>query len=455
MSQTKAQLLEPQGDFTLTSQLIGVGATFSGNVSIAGTLTKQDVTNVDSVGVITARAGIEVIAGDVIIPDKIVHRGDTNTAIRFSGNDQITFETNGDQALEITSGGGVKYNNADSPSSTTTPAQILNHSGGWQFYGSSDSGTHRNIIFGTNNASAGERLRITSQGSVGINSTSPVGTLDVRTTVGTGSTVFIYAANHNTSAASEAELRFGFAHSGSPEGIGYIKLKENGNNVFDGNLVFGVPNNNGSGGSVTNDVLYIKGSNQSVGIGDEAPDALLSIKGDSNQNSNPSIRLKDGTDTRENWISNVSGDLFLAAGGNDNVYHSRIRLMDGNMINFDIDNGLRATIDADGISDAKGNLRSIPRNNQGSAYTLVAADAGKCITAGGNITVDNSVFVAGDVVSIIADTGSTISIVQGSGVTMYNTGDASTGSKTLAARGMCTIWFVAANNCYLSGSGIS
>ncbi|OUW93717.1 MAG: hypothetical protein CBD88_06590, partial [Flavobacteriales bacterium TMED228] len=332
MSQTKAQLLEPQGDFTLTSQLIGVGATFSGNVSIAGTLTKQDVTNVDSVGVITARAGIEVIAGDVIIPDKIVHRGDTNTAIRFSGNDQITFETNGDQALEITSGGGVKYNNADSPSSTTTPAQILNHSGGWQFYGSSDSGTHRNIIFGTNNASAGERLRITSQGSVGINSTSPVGTLDVRTTVGTGSTVFIYAANHNTSAASEAELRFGFAHSGSPEGIGYIKLKENGNNVFDGNLVFGVPNNNGSGGSVTNDVLYIKGSNQSVGIGDEAPDALLSIKGDSNQNSNPSIRLKDGTDTRETWISNVSGDLFLAAGGNDNVYHSRIRLMDGNMI---------------------------------------------------------------------------------------------------------------------------
>ena len=27
--------------------------------------------------------------------------------------------------------------------------------------------------------------------------------------------------------------------------------------------------------------------------------------------------------------------------------------------------------------------------------------------------------------------------------------------KTLAARGMCTIWFVAANNCYLSGAGLS
>ena len=107
------------------------------------------------------------------------------------------------------------------------------------------------------------------------------------------------------------------------------------------------------------------------------------------------------------------------------------------------------------VSDSKGNLRSIPRNNQSSAYTLVAADAGKCITAAGNITVNNSVFAEGDAVSIIADTGSTISIVQGSGVTMYNTGDASTGSKTLAARGMCTIWFVAANNCYLSGAGLS
>ena len=36
---------------------------FSGNVSIAGTLTYQDVTNVDSIGIITARSGIIVTAG--------------------------------------------------------------------------------------------------------------------------------------------------------------------------------------------------------------------------------------------------------------------------------------------------------------------------------------------------------------------------------------------------------
>jgi len=40
-------------------------ATISGNVSIAGTLTYEDVTNVDSVGVITARSGIVVNAGGI------------------------------------------------------------------------------------------------------------------------------------------------------------------------------------------------------------------------------------------------------------------------------------------------------------------------------------------------------------------------------------------------------
>jgi len=41
-------------------------ATFTGNVSIAGTLTYEDVTNVDSIGIVTARSGIE-IGGPVIL----------------------------------------------------------------------------------------------------------------------------------------------------------------------------------------------------------------------------------------------------------------------------------------------------------------------------------------------------------------------------------------------------
>ena len=123
-------------------------------------------------GITLDTSGNIAIPNELQLADKIVHTGDTNTAIRFPSNDTITFETNGDQALEITSGGGVKFNDADTPGSTTAPAQILNHSGGLQFYGSSAEGTHRNIIFGTNDRSAGERLRITSTGCVGIKTTA-------------------------------------------------------------------------------------------------------------------------------------------------------------------------------------------------------------------------------------------------------------------------------------------
>ena len=43
-------------------------ASFSGNVSIGGTLTYEDVKNVDSIGLITARSGIEVLSGTVTAP---------------------------------------------------------------------------------------------------------------------------------------------------------------------------------------------------------------------------------------------------------------------------------------------------------------------------------------------------------------------------------------------------
>ena len=42
--------------------------TFSGNVSIGGTLTYQDVTNIDSVGIITAQKGIQVLANGLDVP---------------------------------------------------------------------------------------------------------------------------------------------------------------------------------------------------------------------------------------------------------------------------------------------------------------------------------------------------------------------------------------------------
>ena len=43
------------------------GLTASGPCSIGGTLTYEDVTNVDSVGLITARTGVRITAGGIVV----------------------------------------------------------------------------------------------------------------------------------------------------------------------------------------------------------------------------------------------------------------------------------------------------------------------------------------------------------------------------------------------------
>jgi len=108
------------------------------------------------------------------------------------------------------------------------------------------------------------------------------------------------------------------------------------------------------------------------------------------------------------------------------------------------------------VSDSKGDLRKIIYKQEGSAYTLVAADAGKAIEAQGNVTVPNSVFAAGDAITIINDSGSNISILKGSGLgSMFNVANGGNADLTLAGRGMATIYFVNSTTCYVSGGGLS
>ena len=54
-------------DFPDGLNVTGTAATFSGNVSIAGTLTYQDVESIDSIGIITAQQGIQVLANGLDI----------------------------------------------------------------------------------------------------------------------------------------------------------------------------------------------------------------------------------------------------------------------------------------------------------------------------------------------------------------------------------------------------
>ena len=84
----------------VTGVITATTANVTGNMTVGGVLTYEDVTNIDSVGIITARS-------DVSIADKIVHTGDTNTAIRFPAADTFTVETGGSERLRIGSTGKV------------------------------------------------------------------------------------------------------------------------------------------------------------------------------------------------------------------------------------------------------------------------------------------------------------------------------------------------------------
>ena len=55
----------------VSGNVTGVAATFTGPVTIGGTLTYEDVTNIDAVGVITARDGVKVTSGGIDITGNI------------------------------------------------------------------------------------------------------------------------------------------------------------------------------------------------------------------------------------------------------------------------------------------------------------------------------------------------------------------------------------------------
>ena len=138
---------------------------FGGNLSVGGTITYEDVTNVDSVGLITARNGIVVgsgitlskdgdifatgvtttgslvssgaisgttgnfssnvdIAGELTVAETIAHTGDTNNKISFPSADTITLTTSGSERARIDSSGRVRIGCTAQPSTTVSGSQF-------------------------------------------------------------------------------------------------------------------------------------------------------------------------------------------------------------------------------------------------------------------------------------------------------------------------------------------
>ena len=85
----------------------GAAATFTGDVLVGGTLTYDDVTNIDSIGLVTARNGLQVLAGITTLNGQ-VSAGNVNvtgvvTATSFTGSGaNLTNLPAGGDSLDIT-----------------------------------------------------------------------------------------------------------------------------------------------------------------------------------------------------------------------------------------------------------------------------------------------------------------------------------------------------------------
>ena len=103
------------GILTATTLSATTGS-FSGNVTIGGTLTYEDVTNVDSVGLVTARTGVRITTGGLVVTagvstfaSDITANGNIvgDTATNISGINSVTATTfygDGSNLDNITSG---------------------------------------------------------------------------------------------------------------------------------------------------------------------------------------------------------------------------------------------------------------------------------------------------------------------------------------------------------------
>ena len=113
------------------------------------------------------------------------------------------------------------------------------------------------------------------------------------------------------------------------------------------------------------------------------------------------------------------------------------------------------TEEAGPLVDDKGEVRLVPGNTQSSAYVLVLSDHGKHINTSAQVTVPANVFSAGMSITIANTSNAGINLIQGSGLTLRNAGQTTTGDRVINNYGLVTVFFTSATEAYASGSGLA
>ena len=139
-------------------------------------------------------------------------------------------------------------------------------------------------------------------------------------------------------------------------------------------------------------------------------------------------------------VGSQNGDLSLDA-------------EDGNTVNIQTSGSNRATFNSTQATfTVPAQIR--PAASTETTGTLTSSSSNKTIQATGDITIPNAVFAAGDIILIYAGASSR-TITEGASVTMRLGGTATTGSRTLAARGVAVLFFVSSSEVVVSGGAVT
>ena len=117
------------GGLNITGLVTAASAVFSGNVTIGGTLTYEDVTNIDALGIVTARAGVNLSGGELLVGSNIkLGNAGVVTATSFVGSGaNLTGVASTDY---IITGTAATFNNKVYVNSTLTASEGIDVSAG-------------------------------------------------------------------------------------------------------------------------------------------------------------------------------------------------------------------------------------------------------------------------------------------------------------------------------------